>query len=180
MEPHDLQRTLRRLEPAGWTGAARRFAASLRTAGHAPGRLLVVGTPDHEPWHLTAHLDQTARFRDLSALRPVLVRWRVPEGAPPHLSVGVDVVPQAGRGTTVLVATASAQDDDLLERLSDARRGGAVLLAVAAGGGPLDDLAHDALALPPVEDGLATASHALSSPLLHAPVRRGLFRRRSA
>ncbi|MCU1691790.1 MAG: hypothetical protein JWM64_881 [Frankiales bacterium] len=180
MEPHDLQRTLRRLEPGGWTATARRFATTLRTAGHEPGRLLVLGTPDAEPWHLTAHLDQAARFRDLSALQPVLVRWSVPEGAPPHLSVGVDVVARAGRGSTVLVAAASAEDEDLLERLDDARRGGAVLLAVHGGGGPLDDLAHDALALPPVPDGFGTATHALSSPALYAAPRRRLLGRRRA
>ena len=181
MEPVDLERTLRRLEPA-WLGAARSFARSLRTAGHEPGRLLVVGTPEDEPWHLTAHLADTARWRDLEALRPVLVRWRVPEGAPPHLSVGIDVVPRAARGTTVLVASPSPAGDALLERLDDARRGGATLFAVHPGAGPLDELAHESLPLPgtdglPLAAGLETASHVVSSRSLPAPRRRWLPRR---
>ncbi len=167
MEPPDLQRTLRRLEPGGWLDAARRFAAALRGAGHAPGQLLVVGTAEDEPWHLTAHLAEAARWRSIPALQPTLVRWQVPEGAPPHLSVGLDAVHRAARGTTVLVAAPTPADDPrLLERLDDARRGGAVLLAMHGGTGPLDELAHAALPLPrvmPSLEGFETASHVLST-----------------
>ena len=167
MEPRDLQGTLRRLEPGGWLARARGFAASLRTAGHEPGRLLVVGTPDHEPWHLAAHLDRTARFGGVPALQPVLARWDVPEGAPPHLAVGVDAVHRATHGTTVLVA-APDEDARLLERLSDARRGGALLFALHPGTGDLGGLAHDALPLPPSRlldgaDALDTAGHVVSA-----------------
>ena len=179
MQPHDLERTLRRLEPGGWLGAARRFASSLRTAGPEPGRLLVVGTPDEEPWHLTAHLDETARWRGVDALRPVLARWEVPEGAPPHLSVTVDAVHQARRGTTVLVAAPSSADDRLLERLDDARRGGATLFALHAGSQPLEELVHEALALPdlgrlPVSQGLDTATHVVTLADLQDKRRRAL------
>lgn len=166
MEPHDLQRTLRRLEPGGWLDAARRFATALRGAGHAPGRLLVVGTAEDEPWHLTAHLADAARWRSLPALQPTLVRWQVPFGAPAHLSVGVDVLHAARRGTTVLVASPGAADDRLLERLDDARRGGATLFALHPGHGPLDALAHASLPLPPVlaaRDGFETASHVITA-----------------
>ena len=156
MQPRDLQRTLRRLEPGGWLEAARRFASSLRTAGHDPGRLLVVGTPDDEPWHLTAHLDDAARWRGESALQPVLVRWHVPAGAPLHLSVGIDAVHQARRGTTVLVA-AQGSSDPLLERLHDARRGGATVFALHGGSSDLDELAHASLASPQLSRLDATA-----------------------
>lgn len=167
MQPHDLERTLRRLEPSGWLGSARRFASALRSAGHEPGRLLVVGTPDEEPWHLTAHLDEAARYRAVPALTPVLARWVVPPGAPPHLSVSVDAVHRARRGTTVLVAAPSEADDRLLERLDDARRGGATLFALHAGSDPLEQLVHEALVLPdlgriPVSQGLDTATHVVS------------------
>ena len=159
MEPVDLERTLRRLEPA-WLGAARSFARSLRTAGHEPGRLLVVGTPEDEPWHLTAHLADAARWGVAPSLEPVLVRRVVPPGAPPHLAVGLDAVHRAARGSTVLVAAPSTADDALLERLDDARRGGAALFALHAGDRPLEDLAHEALTLEP---GLDTATHVLSA-----------------
>lgn len=165
MQPHDLPRTLRRLEPSGWLGAARRFASCLRTAGHEPGRLLVVGTPQDEPWHLTAHLADAARWQAAPALTPVLVRWQVPEGAPPHLSVGLDAVHRAGRGTTVLVAAPRVAEDRLLERLDDARCGGATLLALHAGDDPLEQLVHDALLLPPAHGaapGLDVATHVLT------------------
>lgn len=173
MQPHDLQRTLRRLEPTGWPAAARRFAARLRGAGHEPGRLLVVGTPELEPWHLTAHLADAARWQRTPALDPVLVRWQVPEGAPPHLSVGLCALHRAGRGATVLVAAPAGADERLLERLDDARSGGALLLALHDGAQPLEQLAHESLTLPgrggssPSPD-LDTATHLLAL----APARR--------
>lgn len=166
MEPQDLTRTLRRLEPGGWVDSARRFAASLRGAGHEPGRLLVVGTPEDEPWHLTAHLADAARWRSLPSLQPTLVRWAVPPGAPPHLSVGIDAVPSAARGTTLLVAAPTPASDGLLERLDDARRRGATVFALHPGAGPLDELAHESLPLPPLMApalGLETASHVVST-----------------
>lgn len=166
MEPHDLRRTLRRLEPGGWLQAARAFATALRGAGHEPGRLLVVGTHEDEPWHLTAHLSDAARWRSLPSLQPTLVRRQVPVGAPAHLSVGIDAVHTAARGTTVLVAAPTAADDRLLERLHDARRGGATLLALHPGAGPLDELVHASLPLPrgmPALEGFETASHVVTT-----------------
>lgn len=167
MEPSDLPRTLRRLEPGGWLDAAREFARSLRGAGHEPGRLLVVGTVEDEPWHLTAHLADAARWRSLPSLQPTLVRRQVPPGAPPHLSVGLSAVHTAARGTTVLVAAPTAAGDGhLLERLDDARRGGATLFALHAGCAPLDDLVHESLPLPrgmsPLE-GYEIATHVVAS-----------------
>ncbi len=176
MDPHDLQQTLRRLEPGGWLDAARRFSTSLRRPGPEGGRLMVVGTARFEPWHLTAHLDQQARFGGGSGPVPVLARWHVPDGAPPHLAVSADAVPRAGRGTTVLAAAPEGDDDDLLERLADARRGGAVVLALTPGGGELDHVAHDVLTTR--EPGFDLASHAVAAPLLPAPRRRRLWRAR--
>lgn len=167
MQPHDLPRTLRHLEPLGWLEAARRFAVSLRSAGHAPGRLLVVGTAQDEPWHLTAHLADAARWQAAPSLAPVLIRRQVPTGAPPHLSVGIDAVHRAARGTTVLVAASGAADEQLLERLDDARSGGATLLALhSAGDSALSGLAHDTLLLPPAPSaahGLDLATHVLTA-----------------
>ena len=183
MEPQDLRRTLRRLEPSGWLDEARRFASCLRGAGHEPGRLLVVGTPQHEPWHLTAHLADAARWRSLTALQPVLVRWQVPVGAPAHLAVGVDAVHRATGGTTVLVAAPAAADDRLLERLHDARRGGATLFALHPDDHRLGELAHESLALPPARlmaapEGFETAGHVVTCADISARSRRALRRPR--
>lgn len=183
MQPVDLERTLRRLEPGGWLGSARRFASSLRAAGHEPGRLLVVGTPDDEPWHLAAHLDDAARWHGVTSLRPVLARWQVPDGAPPHLAVTVDAVHRAQRGTTVLVAAPSSADDRLLERLDDARRGGATLFALHAGSVRLQELVHESLELPdlgrlPLSKSVETASHVVTLPEIPRPQRWHLRRRR--
>ena len=43
---------------AGLVEGARRLGAVLRRPAAERGGLLVVGTPEHEPWHLTAHLDR--------------------------------------------------------------------------------------------------------------------------
>jgi hypothetical protein len=164
----DVGQLLRRLEPSGWSAAARRFAQGLRTAGHEPGRLLVVGTADAEPWHLTAHLADTARWRGLEQLQPVLVRHAVPAGAPAHLAVGLDAVSAAGRRSTVLLAADADLDSALLERLADARRGGAGVLAVAPASDDLAAVAHDALDLPPVAAALDVAGHVVSAAELPA------------
>lgn len=170
MEPRDFPRTLRRLDGVGWLSTARAFRRSLAQAGHEPGRLLVVGTPEDEPWHLAAHLDQAAGLRDAEALRPVLVRWRVPPGAPPHLSVGVSALTESARRTTVLVAAPAAVDDRLLERLDDARTGGATLFALHDASDALAGLAHESLSVPradvPLSDGWEVAQHVVAAPTL--------------
>jgi hypothetical protein len=102
--------------------------------------------------------------------------------APRHLSVDLSALHRAGRGATVLVAAPAAPGDRLLDRLDDARSGGALLLALHAGSEPLEQLAHDALALPP-SGGLSpaasvdTAVHALA---LDPLARRGPLRWRSS
>lgn len=183
MQPHDLAATCRLLEPSGWLGAARRFASSLRSAGHEPGRLLVVGTPEQEPWHLTAHLADAARWRAVPSLAPTLVRWNVPAGAPAHLSLGIDAVPAAGRGTTLLVAAPGQVDEQLLQRLEDARRGGANIFALHDGVRELDDLVHESLSTsgavaPTCGVSFDTAGHVLTQAALAPPprARRSLWR----
>lgn len=139
------------LTPTGWVDRTRTFATSLRRARrHAePGSLLVVGTPTDEPWHLTAHLDDEARWFDLPQLVPTLVRWAPPEGAPAHLAVGLDRLEQARRGETVMVVAPDSPTDPLLERVADARRTGAVVFAIDAGDDELTGLAHESLVVPP-------------------------------
>ncbi|MCW2882811.1 MAG: hypothetical protein JWQ95_6911 [Sphaerisporangium sp.] len=151
------------LSTTGWIERTREFGLSLRST-RTPGGLLVVGTPEEEPWHLTAHLDDEARMSGLAQLAPTLVRWSPPPGAPPHLAVGVDRIEAARRGETLFVVAERKAPVPLLERLDDARRTGATILALDGGDPELEGLAHDALAVPPL-DGLFTfdaAQHLVS------------------
>ncbi|HEV2373308.1 MAG TPA: hypothetical protein VGS19_14185 [Streptosporangiaceae bacterium] len=135
------------LAPTGFLERAAAFARVLRRSTRTPGGLLVVGTQDHEPWHLAAHLDEESRFAGVPELSPTLVRWKVPPGAPPHLRTGLGRLEQARRGEALLVVSPEAAPDPLLERLHDARRAGATVLAMDRGDAQLDGLAHEALAV---------------------------------
>jgi hypothetical protein len=136
------------LASTGWADRTRKFGRSLREAGHDPGGLLLVGTPDEEPWHLTAHLDEESRWSGIPTLAPTLVRWQPPAGAPPHLAIGLDRLEQAGKGETVFVVAPDTPPASLLERVSDARHDGAVILTLDGGDRELEGLAHDALVVP--------------------------------
>ena len=137
------------LAPTGWLERTRAFTLGLRRATRSPGGLLLVGTPDDEPWHLTAHLDEESRLSGIPELMPTLVRWEVPPGAPPHLRVGLERLEAAQRGETVFVVTAATAPVPLLERVSDARRDGATIFALDQGDPELDALAHEAMTIAP-------------------------------
>lgn len=136
---------------SGWVERTRDFARSLRRVPE-PGRLLLVGTPEEEPWHLAAHLDDEARFTGQQQLSPTLVRWAPPPGAPPHLAVTMARLEAAGRGETVFVVAPDASPEQLLERLADARRIGATVLSIDGGDEELGALAHDRLVVPKAAD----------------------------
>ncbi|WP_433255003.1 hypothetical protein ACQPYK_13870 [Streptosporangium sp. CA-135522] len=135
------------LGSTGWVERTRELGLALR-ATRSPGGLLVVGTPEDEPWHLTAHLGDEARLAGLPQLDPTLVRWRPDPGAPAHLRVGLERIERARRGETLFVVTEEQAPEALLERVSDARRTGATILALDGGDPDLEGLAHDALAIP--------------------------------
>src|SRR5260370_34568756 len=97
------------LGPTGWLEQTRSFARALRgPVPRAPGGLLLVGTPDEEPWHLAAHLDQESRLARIPGLAPTLVRWSPPPAAPPHLRVGFARLDTARRGEPPSLGTPQA------------------------------------------------------------------------
>ncbi len=171
------------LAPTGWLDLTRSFARALRRRARIADGLLVVGTPDWEPWHITAHLADESRLSGLPGLEPTLVRWRVPPGAPPHLSVGVDRLERAGRPETLLVVSEHAAPPPLLERVDGARRAGAAIFALDQGDPELDGLAHEVLAVQPgrapVSFGVAQHLVSLAAGEAGAPRASGLRARLS-
>lgn len=124
------------------------FGASVRRSARIEGGLMLVGTPNDDPWHLTAHLDDEARYSGVSELAPTLVRWSPPAGAPAHLAIGLERLENARRGETVFVVAPAVAPDALLDRVEDAKRIGATVLAMSIGDAQLTSLAHDALVVP--------------------------------
>jgi hypothetical protein len=136
------------LSSSGWVERTQDFAGSLRRSTSRPGGLLLVGTPQDEPWHLAAHLDDEARFSGLLELSPTLVRYAPPPNAPPHLAVGLDRLQAVSRGETLFVVAPTAAPEQLLERVADAKRIGATILSIDDGDDDLASLAHDRLIVP--------------------------------
>jgi len=132
-----------------WVDRTRSFARTLRTSTRVEHGLLLVGTPEDEPWHLAAHLDDETRFAGIPELAPALVRHRVPVNAPAHLSVGLERLASASRGETLFVVAPSTAPERLLDRVSDARRQGATILSMHTGDSDLESVTHESLILPP-------------------------------
>lgn len=153
------------LAPTGWLERASAFARALRRSSRTPGGLLVIGTPELEPWHLAAHLDEESRLAGIPELTPTLVRWSPPVDAPPHLRIGLGRLTAVGRGESLLVVTPQAAPDPLLERVHDARKGGATILALDRGDRQLDEMAHEALVVEPEAAPLSfdAAQHLVSA-----------------
>ncbi|WP_181874271.1 hypothetical protein [Marinitenerispora sediminis] len=144
--------TLRELLAATpWLERTEEFARALRDTREAGG-LLLVGTPEEEPWHLAAHLADESRYAGLPQLSPTLLRWNPSPDAPAHLRIGLDRLAEARRGETLFVVSPEREAPiPLLERIDDARRTGATILALDQGDRELAALAHDAISLDPVE-----------------------------
>jgi hypothetical protein len=145
------------LASSGWVERTRDFATSLRRSTTSAGGFLLVGTPDDEPWHFAAHLDDESRLAGLPELAPTLVRWSPPPQAPPHLSVTLARLEMAGRDETVFVVAPDAAPEQLLERVADARRSGATILSIDDGDDELGSLVHDRLVVPTHDDALVVA-----------------------
>jgi len=161
-----------------WFGECRGFARSLRRAPRSPGGLLLVGTPEEEPWHLAAHLDTEAGLADLPQLAPTLVRHQIPDNAPPHLAVSLERLERARKGEAVFVVAPDDPGVPLLERVDDARKRGAAILTLAEDedtSGELLTLSHDALLVPGdgVVPGFDAAQHVLAATAGEGDTRKG-------
>jgi hypothetical protein len=137
------------LAPTGWLDRTAAFAHALRRTARTPNGLLVVGTADDEPWHMTAHLADESRYAGLPELAPTLVRWVPQPDAPAHLAVGLDRLRAATRNETLLVVSQQTAPAELLERVQDVRRAGATVFALDTGDPELEQLAHEALPVRP-------------------------------
>lgn len=127
------------------------LARALRRSTRRSSGLLITGPADDEPWHLTAHLDDEARYVGTDGLHPRLLRWNVHPGDPEHLSHGISALSEAERGDAVLVvadADVGQQSmDPLLERIAGARRRGVGVFALQEEDTELTDLASEVLTL---------------------------------
>jgi hypothetical protein len=135
------------LSATGWVDRTRSFAHVLRRSTRTPGGLLLVGTPQAEPWHLAAHLDDESRYAGIPELSPTLVRWQVPADAPKHLAHTLERLEAARRGETVFVVAEAAAPAGLLQRVHDARTHGATVLSLDGGDTELQGLAHESLTI---------------------------------
>jgi hypothetical protein len=165
------------LASTGWLDRTSSFARALRRSARTPNGLLVVGTADDEPWHMTAHLADESSYAEIPELAPTLIRWAPEPGAPPHLSVGLDRLRAATRAETLLVVSQQLAPAELLERVHDVRRAGATVFALDHDDPELDGLAHESL---PVSTATApvsfdAAQHLVSSAVIGdgGPGRRG-------
>ncbi|WP_046471982.1 hypothetical protein [Allosalinactinospora lopnorensis] len=148
VEAHHVAALREILAATTWVERTEDFARSLRRT-RDPGGLMLVGTPEEEPWHLAAHLDDESRYAGLPQLAPSLVRWNPPPDAPPHLRIDLDRLADARRGETLFVVSpGETAGVPLLERIEDARRTGTTILALDQGDKELVSLAHDAISLP--------------------------------
>ncbi|MFI8092554.1 hypothetical protein ACIF9R_30235 [Streptomyces sp. NPDC086080] len=153
------------LAGTGWLDDTRHFAATLRGSvlSHGGG-LLLVGTPEYEPWHLAAHLVDEAAWSGTPELAPTLVRHDARPSDPAHLAVGPGRLEAARRGETLLVVAPGEPPAPLLERICDARRAGATLLSLGPGEGELPALAHEILPVPEGSElDLDTVQHLVSA-----------------
>ncbi len=156
------------LAPTGWLDRTSAFARALRRSARTPNGLLIFGTADDEPWHMTAHLDDESKYAGIPELAPTLVRWAPEPDAPPHLSVGLERLRAATRGETLLVVSEQLAPAELLERVHDVRRAGATVFALDRDDPELEGLAHEWLPISPATAPVSfdAAQHLVSSAVI--------------
>lgn len=136
------------LQPTEWPGRIADFTHGMRRMARNPDGLLLVGTPDDEPWHFAAHLDDTARWQGVPELSPVLIRYSPPREGPQHLTMGMRRLDYTKRGDLVLVVAPSEAPPRLLERVDDARKHGGTVFSIDTGDKELASVAHESLSVP--------------------------------
>jgi hypothetical protein len=179
----DQVATLRALlASTGWLERTSAFARALRRSARTPNGLLIVGTADDEPWHMTAHLADESSYAGIPELAPTLVRWAPEPDAPAHLSVGIERLRAATRAETLLVVSGQAATAELLERVHDVRRAGATVFALDQDDPELDQLAHESLPVSAANAPVSfdAAQHLVSSSIATVSTTTGPDRRDAA
>jgi hypothetical protein len=149
MESSHIQRFRRLLRELRLDDASVEFAEALGSEESARSdSLLVVGTPECEPWHFVAHLADEARASGRLDLVPTWIRWAPPRSAPGHLSISVNRLAEVRRGDTILVIAPNNASEQLLDRVSDAKDQGGRVLSLHRDDRDLAGLAHEALLVP--------------------------------
>ena len=129
--------------------ASTEFAAALGSdVSRRSDSLLVVGTPECEPWHFVAHLADEARASGRLDLVPTWIRWAPPKSARGHLAISVNRLAEVKRGDTILVIAPNNASEQLLDRVSDAKDKGGRVLTLHRDDRDLAGLAHEALVVP--------------------------------
>jgi len=126
------------------------FAAALGAGSHKRDSLLVVGTPECEPWHFVAHLAEEAQSSGRADLVPTWVRWAPPVTGKAHLAVTIDRLGAVRGGDTVLVIAPNRASEQLLDRVDDARRFGGRVMTLHRDDDDLAQLAHETLVVPAI------------------------------
>jgi hypothetical protein len=149
MESSHLQRFRRLLRELRLDDASEEFAAVLGSvASRRSDSLLVVGTPECEPWHFVAHLAEEARASGRLDLVPTWIRWAPPRSARGHLAISVNRLAEVRRGDTVLVVAPDNASEQLLDRVSDAKDSGGRILTLHRDDRDLAGLSHESLIVP--------------------------------
>lgn len=128
------------------------FAHALGGRRDVSERLMVIGTPEFEPWHFVAHLAEEAKKDQRTDLIPTLMRWEVPKGSPPHLAVSVNELSKMSRNQTLLVVSSCIPSPQILERITDAKKRGTRIMAIHRDDEDLADISHEMLSVDPMRD----------------------------
>jgi hypothetical protein len=126
----------------------RAFSRALGGQSAGQSEILVMGTPEFEPWHFVAHLSEEATRFGRADLAPTLLRWWIPPNAPRHLSRSVDSVRAVTSAQTVLVIDPGfGENAAMLERVADAKHRGSRILTLHRGDDELMELSHETLSV---------------------------------
>jgi hypothetical protein len=148
MDQHDVGRFRRLLRSLRLDDASAEFAAALGSGSQSRDSLLVVGTPECEPWHFVAHLAEEAQWAGRPELVPTWVRWTPPATARAHLAVSLDRLSAVRRGDTLLVVAPDGASERLLDRVDDVRRFGGRVMTLHREDHDLAQLSHETLVVP--------------------------------